>query len=152
MALSSNINAYADIAAVLEPIVIAGGQARYELKTRGMAIRWRQRAYKYRLLYQNRLAEGNPLGFTPRTPYDAMKLTIENNCVVIDMQPEPGGKILLPGGKTIYPLVGNAGNETALERRPRILPRVSKSEAAEMDELSAAAAALIAEVGLQDDD
>ena len=103
--MSTNINTYADVAAVLEQ-VIPVGHARYTLDNPGMARHWIQRAYKYRLLLQKQLASANTVkGYIPKTALDRMKLRCEGATVVIDLNPQITGRLSLPGGKVITPSV-----------------------------------------------
>lgn len=119
MPLSSNLNTYADVAAVLEPVANAGGRASYELPTPGKAIRWRQRAYKYRELLQKELQRAAHRGaIVPRTPYDTMRLDLKGPLVLIDMVPEPEGMLHLPGGASFTPRVPGATSATAVRPLP----------------------------------
>lgn len=107
LALSSNINTYSDVAAILQQILEAGGTATFTLPSAGKAIQWRQRAYKYRLLLQAQYrTQANIKGYTPPTPYDRMKMVNTANRIQIDMEPAPEGTILLPSGKIVKPEPG----------------------------------------------
>lgn len=72
MPLTTNINAYADVAAVLVAAQEQNGGV-YTLDTKSDAIRWRARAYQYRKLLFERD------GFTL---YDTMVLTIRDETKV----------------------------------------------------------------------
>lgn len=78
MGLSRNIHSYDDIRAVLDAALAEGG-GRYTLATPGQAVYWRARAYYFRKLLYNLAEErlANAPGMTPSTPYDQMKLTLE---------------------------------------------------------------------------
>lgn len=108
MPLPTNINAYADIKAVLEPTIAAGG-GKYRLPSPKEAVRWRQRAYRYRILLQRQLAAASNLkGYTPPTAYDAMRLTIsigDPRTVIIEMVEQPMGELILNTGETFRPQV-----------------------------------------------
>lgn len=100
MPLSTSIHSYADVKQVLEAAHRAGG-GRYRLSTRGEAVHWRSRAYKYRILLREQLAAGVLVpGYVPETPYDTMKLTLEENTVVIQFI-TPKGKLETLDGEPI---------------------------------------------------
>lgn len=83
MALSQNLHTYADVRRVLDTAKQMGG-GRYRLATKSEAVRWRQRAYKFRILLREQLAAGVLVpGYQPETPFDDMRLTVEDNVVVI---------------------------------------------------------------------
>jgi hypothetical protein len=101
--MSTNIHAYADVAAVLEA-ALPSGTAKYKLPSPGKARHWMQRANKYRLLLQKQLRDMNQVkGFIPTTPYDRMKLSLESNYVVINFNPQVDGELILPSGEHIKP-------------------------------------------------
>lgn len=78
MAQTSNTHEYADVKAVLDAALAAGG-ARYTLPTKSAAIRWRFRAYYYRDLLRKLENErlGNLPGYRATTPYDGWAIRIE---------------------------------------------------------------------------
>ena len=83
MGLSNSIVSYADVRAVLE-VAHTHGEAKYRLASRGQAINWRLRAYKYRQLYREATTDG--LGnFTPSF-LDTMVLRVEDNVVHITFE------------------------------------------------------------------
>lgn len=105
MPLPNNINAYADVKAVLDPALAAGGGV-YALSSDKEAIRFRARAYKFRSLAQKLAAAGNKIkNYQPPTPYDTMLLTLDGPAVVIDVVKEPGGELTLKSGEKLRPKV-----------------------------------------------
>lgn len=72
MPRTSNIKAYADIAETLSALRSRGGGL-IRFSTRGSAVSWRHRAYKYRLLLKEQ----------DDRAYDYMHLSIENNAVLV---------------------------------------------------------------------
>lgn len=144
MPMSTNINTYADVAAVLEE-VLPVGRGEYTLPTPGQAKHWAQRAYKYRLLLQKQVAAQNPVkGYTPPTPLDRMKLVVTGTRVAIDMNPQVTGRLSLPGGRVVTPPVKDMA--------PQAKPKVEMPFAAPLDfsNLAEAAAALVAEQSDED--
>lgn len=148
MALSSNINTYADVAAVLEAALPAG-RATYTLPTPGMATRFAQRAYKYRLLLQKAEKESkNIRGYQPPTPYDQMRLRKEGCVVEIDFAPAAAGVLSLPTGERIHPEPIVHSPPIPADAPAGFSPRTTP---ASTDSLSDLAAALREEFGLDED-
>lgn len=105
MPLSSNINAYADVAAVLLQS-LPHGRVEYRLATPGAARHWMQRANKYRQLLQAQVKSTSPIkGYVPPTAYDRMKMRIIGSVVEIDFNPSITGELMLPSGKKIVPRI-----------------------------------------------
>lgn len=77
MTLPTSINAYNDVRSILDAAVSAGG-GRYELPSEGLAIRWRQRAYKLRKLLWD---EGK------ETQYDDFEFVLDGPIVLIKRKP-----------------------------------------------------------------
>ncbi len=61
MGLSNSISHYADIKPVFDKAIELGGGL-YEFETRGQAVRWRSRAYKFRKLLEQQMYADNPYG------------------------------------------------------------------------------------------
>lgn len=102
MPLSTNINNYADVRAILDQVLPVGFGV-YTLDTPGKARNWQMRAYQFRRLEQEAMRKAaNVKGYTPQTPYDMMRLTLKDKSVEIDFAPQPTGKLTV-GGKTIQP-------------------------------------------------
>jgi hypothetical protein len=76
MGTSRNINVYADIAAVLDAAIAAGGGV-YECRHYAEAYRWRARAYHLRILLRELAQEITPPGMAAVTKYDHIYLTID---------------------------------------------------------------------------
>lgn len=143
MALSSNINTYADVAAVLEA-ALPSGKATYTLPTPGMATRFTQRAYKYRLLLQKAEKDAKGIrGYQPPTPYDQMRLRKEGCMVFMDFAPAAVGILSLPSGEKIHPepLIHNP--PIPAEAAATFTPRITSSS----ESLADLAAALREEFG-----
>lgn len=98
MPLSKNINTYSDIAQVLAAVVASGKErATWRLPTVGLAVRFVQRAYQYRLLLQRQLATAAGKGIQPETPYDRMRMTRTESDVLIDLFPPVQGSFVEDG-------------------------------------------------------
>ena len=85
MTVPNNLLMYDDVRQPLERALEEPIGLRIELPSRGLAVSFRQRAYKYRKALQRismqSLAEDDPnYGFTP---FDALAITIESNFVII---------------------------------------------------------------------
>jgi hypothetical protein len=90
--LSENINTYSDVKPILDAALKSNGGV-YRLASFNDAIRWRQRAYKFRLLVQRRATrEMNIAGAEGSTPYDTMILRIAGTRpeVIIEFQAPRG--------------------------------------------------------------
>lgn len=79
MPITSNLTSLAHIKSVLDAALRVGG-GRYKLGSYKEAVRWRAEAYQYRKLLKEEMQNS---GLPPNTPYDHMKLTIEDSTVVI---------------------------------------------------------------------
>lgn len=101
MSLSKNPGQYADVAAVLDAALEAGG-GRYELHSKSAAVRWRQRANHYRrLLFEIEKDRTSVFpGLPASTPYDSLILTLDENVVVLAVG-EPKGKLTSLKGKPL---------------------------------------------------
>lgn len=64
---SNRLGMYADIRAILDAALAAGGGT-YECESTGQAIHWRQRAYRFRKLY------AELLGPSQESPYDTLTM------------------------------------------------------------------------------
>lgn len=92
---TNTLGNYLAIQKVLDAAIAAGG-ATYALPTKGAAIHWRQRAYKFRQLAQKKSITGS-------SPYDSLFLRIrddEPNVVRIEFE-ELKGELRGPDGKPI---------------------------------------------------
>lgn len=93
MTLSRNINSFADVKAVLEAVLAAGGGT-YRLPTKGKANYWVMRAYQFRKLLQQSV-KGEP------TPYDRMIMRRKDNEIEFILNPEAEGTLLAPDGEEV---------------------------------------------------
>lgn len=93
MPLTKNINAYADVAEVLNTAHKAGG-GEYTMTDVNEAVRWRQRAYYYRILLLEHA------GFTK---FDTMKLTLEGSVIIINFNANQTGTLTSLDGKKLKP-------------------------------------------------
>lgn len=64
---------------------LSQGGARYTLSTPGLAKNWRQRAYHFRKVLWSELNSNNPSPPIP-TPYDAIKIDVEENICIIRLE------------------------------------------------------------------
>lgn len=104
MPLSKNINSYADVAQVLAAVVASGESRKtFRLPTTGLAVRFVQRTYQYRLLLQRQLSLAAGKGIQPATPYDKMKMFRDGPDVVIDLAPPIEGNFVEADGTLSAP-------------------------------------------------
>lgn len=119
MPLSKNINTYTDVAEVLASI-LPHRRASYVVNDRGQARRFMQRCYAFRLLLQKQeAARSGTKGFQPPTPYDRMKLTLDEENprkVWVDFDPAPVGKIVLEDGTSVAPKAPEQGVKLTLPK------------------------------------
>jgi hypothetical protein len=103
MPLSSNPGQFQDVAAVLDAALRANG-ARYTLASPKAATYWRHRAYHYRsLLFRQAEKACEGTGMFPSTPYDTLRIQIEDCTAIIHV------RLDLPGV-----LTDEAGNPLSL--------------------------------------
>jgi len=112
--VSKNINSYTDIRQVLDSALAVGG-ARIRINTKGSARHWMQRAYSFRklALATESTAVGHIIGYTPSTPYDSMKLSVQplpngQADVVIEFRVIEGELLSLDGKTVLEPAVAGA--------------------------------------------
>ena len=67
MTKSNRLGMYADVRAILDAALSAGGGT-FQCESHGAAVHWRQRAYRFRKLY------AETLGPTRMSPYDVLVL------------------------------------------------------------------------------
>lgn len=67
MTKSNRLGMYADVRAVLDSALAAGGGT-FQCESHGAAVHWRQRAYRFRKLY------AETLGLRAMSPYDVLVL------------------------------------------------------------------------------
>lgn len=83
---------FADITPVLDAALRHGG-VQFKLETKGKAVQWRQRAYRYRKLLFKLSQERNAgiPGYDASTPYDQLRIdiTAEGEVVVAPIPPIP---------------------------------------------------------------
>lgn len=81
---------YPDVREVLDYALAQGG-ARYTLSSPGQAKHWRARAYAFRKVLWGEI---NASGGSSPTPYDAVKITIQDSTCVIHIETASGrGKL-----------------------------------------------------------
>ena len=83
---------YPDVREVFD-YALANGGARYTLDTPGKAVHWRSRAYAFRKVLWGEI---NASGGNSPTPYDAIKVTIEDCTCVIHVETASARGVLEP--------------------------------------------------------
>jgi hypothetical protein len=91
--VANRLGMYDDIRPILDAALSSGG-GRLELASRGMAIHWRQRAYKFRKLYAQILASDDSFSMSP---YDRLTMPTppdegepDDNVVIINVREATG--------------------------------------------------------------
>ena len=78
---ANRLGMYDDIRQVLDAALQSGG-GEFQLATHGMAVHWRQRAYKFRKLYAEILSSGDDFAMSPYDRLTLPKLS-DDSCLVI---------------------------------------------------------------------
>ena len=79
--IANRLGMYADVRQILDAALASGGGS-FELPTHGLAVHWRQRAYKFRKLYAQTLASDDSFSMSP---YDRLTLPQipDDSCIVV---------------------------------------------------------------------
>lgn len=114
MTKSNRLGMYADVRAVLDHALAAGGGS-FLCETHGAAVHWRQRAYRFRKLY------AETLGITKMSPYDVLvlpRLADDSSEVVITIRQTAG--VFTPANDGLAPTDNDELMEAAEELRRRL--------------------------------
>jgi len=107
-----NPNSFSDVAAVLDTVLARGGSGKYRLARKGLAVRWRQRAYQLRLILLDLAAETCVPGQAPSSKYDHIVIRVDPDdpCILHIETRRPvgqltiGDEVIVPGGvKDVQP-------------------------------------------------
>lgn len=100
MTLPKSITAYNDVAALLHQLLSRGG-GKYILPNKREALRFRARSYKYRELFreQEALRAGLPKEYEVPTPYDNMKIEMEDCVLTYSFTRQLIGTLVFPDGE-----------------------------------------------------
>ena len=79
--VANRLGMYADVRQILDAALASGGGS-FELPSHGLAVHWRQRAYKFRKLYATMLASDDSFSMSP---YDRLTLPRidDDSCTVV---------------------------------------------------------------------
>lgn len=92
-----NPNSFSDVAAVLDTILARGGSGKYRLARKGLAVRWRQRAYQLRLILLDLAAQTCVPGQAPSSKYDHIVIRVDPDdpCLLYIETRRPVGQLMI---------------------------------------------------------
>ena len=76
---------YDDVRQILDAALAAGGGS-FELPSHGLAVHWRQRAYKFRKLYAQTLAADDSFSMSPYDKLTMPQIPDDSSTVVINVR------------------------------------------------------------------
>lgn len=79
--IANRLGMYDDVRQILDAALASGG-GEFELPNHGLAVHWRQRAYKFRKLYAQTLAADDSFSMSPYDKLTLPKLD-DDSCVVV---------------------------------------------------------------------
>lgn len=114
MTKSNRLGMYADVRAVLDGALAAGGGT-FTCESHGAAVHWRQRAYRFRKLF------AETLGPTRMSPYDVLVLPrlAEDSCEVVITIRQTAG-VFTPASDGLAPTTNDDLLEAAEALRRRL--------------------------------
>jgi hypothetical protein len=81
----NRLGLYDDVRQVLDTALRSGG-GRFDLPSHGLAVHWRQRAYKFRKLYAQTLAADDSFSMSPYDRLTMPKIPDDSSTVVINVR------------------------------------------------------------------
>jgi hypothetical protein len=82
---ANRLGLYDDVRQILDAALSSGGGA-FDLPSHGLAVHWRQRAYKFRKLYANTLADGDTFAMSPYDKLTMPAIPDDSTTVVIKLR------------------------------------------------------------------
>jgi hypothetical protein len=82
---ANRLGLYDDVRQILDAALSSGGGA-FDLPSHGLAVHWRQRAYKFRKLYANTLADGDTFAMSPYDKLTMPAVPDDSASVVINIR------------------------------------------------------------------
>lgn len=114
MTKSNRLGMYADVRAVLDHALVAGGGT-FECSSHGAAVHWRQRAYRFRKLY------AETLGITKMSPYDVLVLPrLADNSSEVTIVIRQTAGVFTPAGDGLVPTENDELMEAAESLRRKL--------------------------------
>jgi hypothetical protein len=83
--VSNRLGMYDDVRQILDTALASGGGS-FDLPTHGLAVHWRQRAYKFRKLYAEILASDKSLSMSPYDRLTMPQIPDDSSTVVINVR------------------------------------------------------------------
>lgn len=83
--VANRLGMYADVRQILDAALVSGGGS-FELPTHGLAVHWRQRAYKFRKLYAQTLASDDSFSMSPYDRLTMPTISDDSSTVVINVR------------------------------------------------------------------
>ena len=83
--VANRLGMYADVRQILDAALASGGGS-FELPSHGLAVHWRQRAYKFRKLYAQTLASDDSFSMSPYDKLTLPQIADDSSTVVINVR------------------------------------------------------------------
>jgi hypothetical protein len=83
--VANRLGMYDDVRQILDAALSSGG-GRFDLPTHGLAVHWRQRAYKFRKLYAQTLASDDSFSMSPYDRLTMPRIEDDSSTVVINVR------------------------------------------------------------------
>lgn len=83
--VANRLGMYDDIRQILDAALTSGGGS-FDLPTHGLAVHWRQRAYKFRKLYAQTLASDDSFSMSPYDKLTMPQIPDDSSTVVINIR------------------------------------------------------------------
>lgn len=83
--IANRLGMYDDVRQILDAALTSGG-GQFDLPSHGMAVHWRQRAYKFRKLYAQTLAADDSFSMSPYDRLTMPQIPDDSSTVVINVR------------------------------------------------------------------
>lgn len=83
--VANRLGMYDDVRQILDAALASGG-GKFDLPTHGLAVHWRQRAYKFRKLYAQTLASDDSFSMSPYDRLTLPQIPDDSSTVVINVR------------------------------------------------------------------
>ena len=83
--VANRLGMYDDVRQILDAALSSGG-GRFDLPTHGLAVHWRQRAYKFRKLYAQTLASDDSFSMSPYDRLTLPRIEEDSSTVIINVR------------------------------------------------------------------
>jgi hypothetical protein len=83
--IANRLGMYDDVRAILDTALTSGG-GQFDLPSHGLAVHWRQRAYKFRKLYAQVMSSGDDFAMSPYDKLTMPTIPDDSSTVVINVR------------------------------------------------------------------